>query len=109
MFIIYVSFYLIAAADLYHVIIAACEAFHFLIATDAGVFIVFSQYWFPILLGNTIGGVFLLTVVNYAQTEQSRYPDIRKLTFRELLFSWRGGTDTPSSEETDDTITDTEY
>ncbi|WP_224332197.1 formate/nitrite transporter family protein [Haloprofundus halobius] len=109
LFIIYISFYLIAAADLYHVITAASEAFYFLLTTDAGVFIVFSQYWLPILLGNTIGGVFLLTLVNYAQTEQSRYPGIRELTIRELLFSWRGGTDPLPSEETDDTTTNTEY
>ncbi|WP_132059475.1 formate/nitrite transporter family protein [Halorussus amylolyticus] len=101
--IIYISFYLIAATDLYHVITAACEVFYFLIITDSGTFAVVLEYWLPVLLGNTIGGVILLTLVNYAQTEQSRYPAIRELTLREVLLSWQGGVETPSPSLASDT------
>ncbi|WP_306061200.1 formate/nitrite transporter family protein [Natronococcus wangiae] len=100
--IIYISFYLIAATDLYHVITAACEVFYFLLVTDAGLVIVAYEYWLPVFLGNTIGGVFLVTLVNYAQTEQSRYPSIRELTLRELVFSWYGGRETSSPSQVPD-------
>lgn len=93
---IYITFYTIAAAELYHVITAACEVFYFLFVTDGSV-IVFYEVWLPIFLGNTIGGVFLVTLVNYAQTEGQRFPDVRELGMRALLFSWEGGKETPPS------------
>ncbi|WP_129115886.1 formate/nitrite transporter family protein [Halegenticoccus tardaugens] len=101
---IYIVFYMIAAAELYHVITTACEVFYFLFVTDLETFTVFSEFWLPVFLGNTIGGVFLVTLVNYAQTKQERYPDVRELTTRELVFSWRGGAEarTPPHEEADE-------
>lgn len=95
--VIYVVFYMIAAAELYHVITAACEVFYFLFVARPGSFAALPEFWLPVFLGNTVGGVFLVTLVNYAQTEQYRYPSIRVLSNRELLFSWRGGTETPPS------------
>lgn len=97
--IIYVIFYLIAAAELYHVITAACEALFFLFVTGTDPVAVAAEFWIPILLGNTIGGVFLFTLVNYAQAEQRRFPSIRILTPRELLFSWRGGAEQRSAAQ----------
>lgn len=91
---IYVIFYMIATAELYHVITAACEAFYYLLETDGSLRVVY-EFWLPVFLGNTIGGVFLVTLVNYAQVERQRFPDIRVLTARELLFSWRGGKGEP--------------
>jgi len=96
-FIIYAIFYLVSAAHLYHVITAAAEAFFFLFTTESASLAVFYEFWLPVLLGNTVGGVFLFTLVNYAQTEQHRFPDVRVLDRRELFFSWRGGTETPPS------------
>lgn len=97
---IYLIFYLIAAAELYHVITAACEVLFFLFVTRAEPITVVSEFWIPILLGNTIGGVFLFTLVKYGQAEQRRFPRIRTLTTRQLLFSWRGGADpTYASQE----------
>lgn len=82
---------------------------YFLVLTDAAAFAVVVEYWLPVLLGNTIGGVILLTLVNYAQTEQSRYPAIRELTVREVLLSWQGGVETPpSSQSSDSTNPDTD-
>lgn len=98
--IIYFIFYLIAAADLYHVITAACEALFFFFITGSAPGALLVEFWLPILLGNTIGGVLLFTLVNYAQTEQRRFPTIRELNMRELLFGWYGGTkDRPDSYE----------
>ena len=94
---------MIAAAELYHVITAAGEVFFFLFVTGSEPATVFFAYWLPIFLGNTIGGVFVFTLTNFAQTEQSRFPNTQALTVRELLFSWRGGPELlfSSAEETD--------
>ncbi|RKD98429.1 formate/nitrite transporter family protein [Halopiger aswanensis] len=100
---IYVIFYMIAAAELFHVITAACEVFYYLFVVDGASLAVVHEFWLPVFLGNTVGGVFLVTLVNYAQVEQQRFPDIRVLSVRELLFTWRGGKGTPPSPaETED-------
>ncbi|UPM44395.1 formate/nitrite transporter family protein [Halocatena salina] len=93
---IYIVFYTIAVADLFHVITAACDVFYFVFVNGSGVSI-FYEFWLPVLLGNTVGGVFLVGLVNFAQVEQHPYPEARVLSPRELLFSWKGGqTNTPA-------------
>jgi formate/nitrite transporter FocA (FNT family) len=91
--VVYLIFYLIAAAELYHVVTAACEALFFVFLTGSHPVSVLTEYWIPIFLGNTIGGVFLFRVVNYTRAEQQRFPSIRILSLRELLFSWRGSSE----------------
>lgn len=90
---IYVVFYLIAVADLFHVITTAAEVLFFVFFGAAGpAFTVLAGgLWVPVLLGNTVGGVLLFAFASYAQTEQRRYPEVRELTLREVLFSWKGG------------------
>ncbi|ADJ16911.1 MULTISPECIES: formate/nitrite transporter family protein [Halobacteriales] len=90
---IYSVFYMIAAAELYHVVTAAADAlfFVFLDVPSPGLLVVFYDFWLPVLLGNTVGGVFLVALVNYGQTEQRRFPEVRELSAREVLFSWKGG------------------
>lgn len=95
--VIYFIFYTIAAGELYHVITAAGEAFLFLFVTGSNPIGVMMGYWLPVLLGNTVGGVLLFTLVNYVKTDPDRFPNIRVLTTRELLFSWRGGEEAPPS------------
>ena len=90
---VYVIFYTIAAAELYHVITAAADAFFYLFVTGASPFVVFSAYWLPILLGNTVGGVLLFTLVNYARMDDSDLSDSSLLNLREMFLSWRGGPD----------------
>lgn len=87
---IYIVFYTIAVADLFHVVTAACDVFYFVFAGGGGVS-VFYEFWLPVLLGNTVGGVFLVGLVNFGQIEQRRFPEVRVLSMRELLFSWEGG------------------
>src|SRR5699024_8479213 len=71
-FIIYIGFYLIAAAGLFHVVTTACEVTFFLFyeASGPGPWSVIWGYWVPVLFGNTVGGVLLFTFVGYAQSEQ---------------------------------------
>ena len=97
---IYIGFYMISAVDLYHVVTTACDAFYYVFYAGASLFHVFAAFWMPVFLGNTIGGVFLVALVNYAQIEDRRVPEVRELSARELLFSLRGGhTDEVQFEE----------
>ena len=91
---------MISAVDLYHVVTTACDAFYYVFYAGASLFHVFAAFWMPVFLGNTIGGVFLVALVNYAQIEDRRVPEVRELSARELLFSLRGGhTDEVQFEE----------
>jgi formate/nitrite transporter FocA (FNT family) len=90
---IYIVFYMIAAGELYHVITTACEALYFVFVSGTGLFTVFSEFWLPVLLGNTIGGVVLVALVNYAQTAERRFPDrdrqLLRLSWSDWLFGLR--------------------
>ncbi|NKE71677.1 formate/nitrite transporter family protein [Nitrospiraceae bacterium HYJII51-Mn-bac16s-1-B09] len=91
--IVYIVFYMVAVADLFHVITAAADLFFFVFlqAPGPGLISLVHRFWLPVLLGNTVGGVMLFAFSAYAQTEQRRYPEVRILTLRELLFSMKGG------------------
>lgn len=110
--IIYLVFYMIPTVGLFHVISSGAEAlfFLFLDVPGPGLFTIFYEFWLPVLLGNTFGGVVLVALASYAQSEQRRYPEIRVLSPYELLFSSKGGRpfDTPRpgidlSDEDDET------
>ncbi len=91
LFLVYIVFYMIAAAELFHVITTATDALYFVFVGRAGLWTVFYEFWLPVLLGNTVGGVVLVALVNYAQIEHQRFPEVRELSPREVLFSWKGG------------------
>lgn len=63
----------------------------FLKTPSPGVLTLIYEFWLPILLGNTTGGVVLVALASYAQAEKRRYPEIRVLSTREMLFSLKGG------------------
>jgi formate/nitrite transporter FocA (FNT family) len=99
-FIVYIAFYTISATEIYHVVTTACDSLYYVFFTGASLFTVFAEFWFPVFLGNTIGGVFLVTIVNYGQAERQRFPEVRELSMDEWLFSWSGGRDrVPATEE----------
>ncbi|UPW00491.1 formate/nitrite transporter family protein [Halorussus gelatinilyticus] len=97
--IIYLVFYMIPTVGLFHVVSSGAEAlfFVFLGVPGPGLLTIAYEFWLPVLLGNTFGGVVLVALVSYAQSEHRRYPEIRVLSTRELLFSLKGGRpfDTP--------------
>lgn len=105
LFLIYIVFYMIAAAELFHVITTATDALYFVFVGEGGIVTVFYEFWLPVLLGNTVGGVVLVGLVNSAQIERERFPEVRELSVREVFFSWRGGrsytTPQPSIGETE--------
>lgn len=91
--VVYFVFFTIAACRLFHVVTAAAEVFfvsfyyHSLQELSA----LLTKFWLPVLLGNTAGGVLVFTFVAYAQSERRRFPEVRILSPRDMLFSMKGG------------------
>ncbi len=106
--IVYVSFLAVPFGNLFHVVVSFTEALYLVFTGAAAVAPVMLGFVLPVLLGNTIGGVLLVTVVNYFQTTEERL-DIarsdgteRKLTPRELVFGERAGRSYVPSRPGDD-------
>lgn len=87
--VVYVAFITVAVGELYHVVVSFPELVYLFleghVAFGPGV----TGFILPVLLGNTIGGVVLVTVVNYFQTSEPRRQlsraHRRRLSIRELL------------------------
>jgi formate/nitrite transporter FocA (FNT family) len=94
--IVYLSFLAIPTADLFHVVVSFTEVVYLVLVADASLLAGLGGFVLPVLLGNTVGGVVLVTVVNYFQTTAERL-DIarrdgaeRRLTPREWLLGSHG-------------------
>ena len=87
--IVFFIMYIIPSADLFHCITGACEVFYLIFVGEAGAG-EFSHFFSAVVLGNTVGGVLLVAILNYAQTRRQRFPyrdcDAIALTWREWLF-----------------------
>ena len=93
-FIVLFVMYLIPSLDLFHCVIGACEMFYLVILGDATLGA--AGYFFSaVVLGNTVGGVLLVAILNYAQTRERRFPDRDcddlTLTWREFMFGLEPG------------------
>lgn len=91
--IIYFVFYTLAVCDLFHVVPAVAEAFLAVFSgrIESGPVALFAGFCLPVLLGNTAGGVLVFAFIAYAQSTKRRYPEVRVLEPREVLFSMKGG------------------
>ena len=88
-FIVFAIMFLVPAADLFHCIIGACEAFYLVFQGAAGLGEA-ARFFGAVVTGNTVGGVLLVAILNYSQTRRQRFPDRDcsqlELTWREWLF-----------------------
>ena len=93
--VIYVAFLAIPLGNLFHVVISFTEMWYLLMLGEVGLFVGTAEFVVPVLLGNTIGGVVLVTVVNYYQTSDHRLGSlgagITRLNHREWLLGSRAG------------------
>ncbi len=95
--VVYLSFLAVPFGNLFHVVVSFTETMYLAFAGGVALVPALGGFVFPVLLGNTVGGVLLVTVVNYFQTTEERL-DVarkdgadRKLTPREWVFGRRGG------------------
>ncbi len=92
-FLVFAVMFLVPTADLYHCIVGACEAMYLVFRGGATVGQAFG-FFTPVVLGNTVGGVLLVAIVNYAQTRAGRFPKRQArggaLTWRRWMFGVEG-------------------
>ena len=87
--IVYFLMLLIPVAEFYHCIIGACEVL-FLVFDGGASLLEAARFFGTVLLGNTVGGVVLVALLNYGQTHDPRYAEEalgrRLLPWREFFF-----------------------
>jgi hypothetical protein len=68
---------------------------YFVLQGDASLWAAFADFFAPVALGNTVGGVLLVALLNYSQTRDRRFPDRDasqlELSWAEWLYSRRRG------------------
>jgi formate/nitrite transporter FocA (FNT family)/nucleotide-binding universal stress UspA family protein len=82
--VVYLAFLAIPLGDLYHVVVSFTEVLYLLFAQSLGLYTGgitlvggLGGFVLPVLLGNTVGGVVLVTLVNYFQTSEERLEEAR--------------------------------
>lgn len=89
MLIIVLLMYTVSAADLAHCIVGSSEVLYLVFRGEATLLEFIWNFLIPATLGNTAGGVLLVALLNYAQTQEEGLPDRDILTWRELFFGER--------------------
>lgn len=75
--VVYMAFLSIPIGDLFHVVTSFTEMLYVVFAGDLGLLVGLFEFILPVLLGNTLGGIVLVTVVNYFQTTEHRLESAR--------------------------------
>ena len=92
---VFVLMFLVPSLDLFHCIIGACEVLFLVFMGEAGLYQSTVGFFVPVLLGNVLGGVFLVAILNYSQTRDVLFADrdcaTLELTWREWLFGHHSG------------------
>ncbi|RQG97099.1 formate/nitrite transporter family protein [Natrarchaeobius chitinivorans] len=97
---VYMAFLAIPLGNLFHVVVASTEVVYLVLEGQVGLVHGAYNFAFPVLLGNTFGGVLLVTIVNYFQTPTFIQEDpSRRLGFREWLFTWNTGREKEELEQ----------
>jgi formate/nitrite transporter FocA (FNT family)/nucleotide-binding universal stress UspA family protein len=95
--VVYLAFLAIPLGGLFHVVVSFTEMLYLVLLDDLSLLVGLTEFVVPVLLGNTVGGVVLVTVVNYFQTTESRLASARfegasrQLSPREWLFGGLAG------------------
>lgn len=95
--VIYLAFFAIPLGDLYHVVVSFTEVVYLVLLGDLALATGLVEFVLPVLLGNTVGGVVLVTAVNYFQTTEDRLQSARfrgperQLSVREWFFGGVAG------------------
>ena len=74
--VVYLAFLCIPLGNLYHVVVSFTEMVFLLSLGQVGAATGMLEFVIPVFLGNTLGGIVLVTVVNYYQTSEGRLGDM---------------------------------
>ncbi len=88
--VVYMAFLAIPLGGLFHVVVSFTEVVYLALVGTVDLSAALGGFVLPVLVGNTLGGVLLVTVVNYYQTSDERlqidrFQDVRRLSVREWL------------------------
>jgi nucleotide-binding universal stress UspA family protein len=95
--VVYLAFLAIPIGGLFHVVVSYTEMVYLVLHGDIALVVGLTEFVLPVLLGNTVGGVVLVTVVNYFQTTEERLESARfegadrRLSLREWLLGGVAG------------------
>ncbi|WP_115865140.1 formate/nitrite transporter family protein [Halorussus litoreus] len=95
--VVYIAFLSIPLGNLYHSVVSFTEMTYLVLLGDLALAVGMVEFVLPVLLGNTLGGVLLVTVVNYFQTTEHRLESARfegaqrQLSIREWLLGGLAG------------------
>jgi formate/nitrite transporter FocA (FNT family)/nucleotide-binding universal stress UspA family protein len=94
--IVYLAFLAIPLGNLFHVVVSFTESVYLMLVGGTGLVTALGEFVLPVLLGNTLGGVLLVTVVNYYQTSErrleiERFENVRRLSTREWVLGGLAG------------------
>jgi formate/nitrite transporter FocA (FNT family)/nucleotide-binding universal stress UspA family protein len=112
--VVYLAFLCIPLANLFHVVVSFTEAMYLMLTGDLSFLLAMTDFVVPVMLGNTIGGVVLVTIVNYYQTteqrlETARFEHVRRLSVREwLLGNLAGRSYVPLVDTVEDFVRDSD-
>jgi len=90
--VVYLAFLAIPLGGLFHVVVSFTEMLYLVFLNDLSLWLGLRGFVVPVLLGNTLGGVVLVTIVNYFQTTEERIESARfegstrQLSLREWAF-----------------------
>ena len=83
LFLIWLVIYLQITADLFHCIVGSVEVFYVMLMGGSSLWTYLWSFLTPSVLGNTLGGVVFVAILNYAQFNKSHIAD------RGERLSWR--------------------
>lgn len=94
--VVYLAFLAIPLGNLFHVVVSFTEVVYLIFAEGLAIHTGMVDFVLPVLLGNTLGGVLLVTVVNYYQTSErrldvDRFEHVRRLSYREWFIGSLAG------------------
>ncbi|MFC7134675.1 MULTISPECIES: formate/nitrite transporter family protein [Salinibaculum] len=95
--VVYLAFLSIPIGGLFHVVVSYTEMVYLVLLGDLSLLVGMVEFVLPVLVGNTLGGVVLVTVVNYFQTTEQRLESARfegadrRLSRQEWLFGGYAG------------------
>jgi formate/nitrite transporter FocA (FNT family) len=95
---VYLAFLAIPFGNLYHVVVSWTELLYLVNESGFSLSVGVTDFVLPVLLGNSLGGVLLVTVVNYFQTTErrlatARVREVKPLSAREWLLGSLVGDD----------------
>lgn len=101
----FVLMYTVAATELAHCIVGSGEVLYVVFQGGASVTAFLIDFLVPAVLGNTVGGVLLVAILNFSQTRDRLFPNRDcgqlELTWSEWLFGHAAGR--PEPQDDDDT------